>query len=195
MRTKGWIAVAVLVAGGAAVALKGVTPAGGNVTPRTPYGRTHPAARTETATFAAGCFWKLEHTMRGIDGVVSTTAGYTGGEAESSSHAAVAGGRTGHAEAVRVAFDPSAVSYGRLLEAFWKSHDPSQFTPDPFEPSPPGRSAVFYHSDAQRAAAEQARQRLGVATEILPAGPFHPAEAEHQQYLERHGAAGSCALR
>ena len=195
MRPMGWIAAAALLAVAGVVTLRAVTAAGGNVTARTTYGRTHPAARTEIATFAAGCFWKLEHAMRQVDGVISTTAGYTGGSNGDPTHAAVSTGATGHAEAVRVEFDPAVVSYERLLDVFWKGHDPAQFAREDSEPIPPGRSAIFYHTDGQRMSAEAYKRRLGVATEILPTAPFHPAEAEHQQYLERHGAGGSCAVR
>jgi methionine-S-sulfoxide reductase len=174
--------------------------------PRTAYGDARPGARTETATFAAGCFWKLEHAMRGIHGVVATTSGYTGGDsaAAAPTHAAVSTGATGHAEAVRVEFDPAAVSYERLLDAFWASHDPAQFVPEPGEPPMPGRSAIFYHTDAQREAAAESVRRVrssekyagaDLPTEVLPAGPFVPAEAEHQQYVERHAGGRSCRVR
>jgi peptide-methionine (S)-S-oxide reductase len=142
--------------------------------------------------------------MRRVDGVVSTTAGYTGGDAAGATHAAVSAGRTGHTEAVRVEFDPSAVSYDRLLEVFWASHDPTQFALEAGEPAPPGRSVIYYHTDAQRAAAEASKARVRssdryagapLPTEILPAGAFFRAEAEHQQYLDRNGSAASCAAR
>ena len=168
----------------------------------TAYGRRHgPGARTETATFAAGCFWKLEHALRGVDGVVSTTSGYTGGATADVTHATVSTGRTGHAEAVRVVFDPGRVTYQRLLDVFWSSHDPTRFTPEPGEPAPPGRSVIFFHTEAQRAAAEasvgqinaSARYAAPVPTQVLPAATFHRAEAEHQQYHEKHGRA-ACRL-
>lgn len=168
----------------------------------TAYGRRHdPAAPTETATFAAGCFWKIEHMMRGVEGVVSTTAGYTGGTTAEVSHATISTGRTGHAEAVRVVFDPRRVTYKRLLEVFWSSHDPTRFTHDEGEPPPPGRSVIFFHTDAQRAAAEASVQRVdasgryaaAVPTEVLPATTFHRAGAEHQQYHEKHGR-GVCGV-
>jgi len=167
---------------------------------------------TETATFAAGCFWKLEHAMRNVDGVVSTEAGYAGGDAPGDgargdgapgdvSHSTVASGRTGHAEAVRVTFDPARVSYDRLLAVFFSSHDPMSFVPVDGEPPGPGRSAVFYHSGAQRAAAaafvrrldDSGKYKVHVPTAVVPAGTFLRAEPEHQQYLERHAPA-SCGL-
>jgi methionine-S-sulfoxide reductase len=177
----------------------------------TAYGLAHRDVPAETATFAAGCFWKLEQAMRRVPGVISTTAGYCGGpetrSGASPTHASVAAGHTGHAEAVRVTYDPGAVSYEKLLDTFWSSHDPTRFAPDPAEApasSPPGRSVVFYHSPAQRSSAEASKQRLQasgkyphpIPTEILPATLFHPAEDEHQQFLDKHAAANtSCRLR
>ena len=110
-------------------------------------------------------------------------------------------GRTAHAEAVRVVFDPARVSYERLLDVFWSSHDPMGFAREPGEPPGPGRSAVFYHTEPQRATAEASKRRLQVSgryrgeipTEILPAPAFVRAEAEHQQFLDRHtSSAGAC---
>lgn len=172
----------------------------------------------ETATFAAGCFWKIEHAMRGVDGVISTTAGYTGAADESAgdstgdaaapvNHFAVSSGQTGHAEAVQVVFDPTRVSYDQLLDVFWSSHDPTRFAPEPGEAPPPGRSEIYYHSDAQREAAESALCRLQAGgqfpqpspTAIRPATAFHRAEDEHQQYLEKHGrpriSSTACRIR
>ena len=213
--------VAAVVASAALVrrSVVGSVPA---VMSRTDYGRRNPQVKIETATFAAGCFWKLEHAMRGVEGVVATTAGYTGGgvseelSADSPArpagmvptHAAVSAGRTGHAEAVRVEYDPAVVSYDALLAVFWKSHDPMQFAREPGEPPSPGRSAIFYHSEAQRATALASKASLltslrscgkdaaaEIPTEILPAQAFFPAEAEHQQYLDRTGGAAACRFQ
>jgi methionine-S-sulfoxide reductase len=213
------ITVTLLVAGaavGAALVRRSITGGAPAVTSRTDYGNRHPQVKTETATFAAGCFWKLEHAMRRADGVVSTSAGYTGGDAPAEAsggnsatapgptHAAVSTGRTYYAEAVRVEFDPSVVSFDALLDVFWKSHDPMQFVREPGEPPSPGRSVIYYHTDAQRAAAAESIRRLqssgqfaGVSlpTETLPVQPFFPAEAEHQQYVDRNGGGASCRLR
>ena len=139
--------------------------------------------------------------MRQVDGVVSTAAGYTGGTIDHVSHATLSAGGTGHAEAVQVMFDPQRVSYERLLDVFWSSHDPIRFAFDPGEPATPGRSVIFYHTGAQRAAAEASKARLQVSgkyhaeipTGIVPASAFHRAEPEHQQYLEKH-AAGTCRI-
>lgn len=172
----------------------------------------------ETATFAAGCFWKIEHALRGVDGVISTAAGYTGGADESEgdsargpaarvNHFTVSSGRTGHAEAVRVVFDPTRVSFDQLLDVFWASHDPTRFSAEPGEPPAPGRSEIYYHSEAQREAAESSLRRLQaggqfpqpISTVIRPATVFHRAEDEHQQYLEKHGrprnSSTACRIR
>jgi peptide-methionine (S)-S-oxide reductase len=199
------ITFAVLLAvGAAAVGIRRMQagPRPRETTDVTEFGRRHAAAETQTATFAAGCFWKLEAAMRRVEGAVSTTSGYTGGTNPNVTHATLGTGTTGHAEAVRVVYDPGAVSYERLLDVFWSSHDPAQFAVEDGEPPPPGRSIVFYHTDAQRAAAEASKQRLqesgnsaaAIPTEIAPAVAFCRAEAEHQQYHEKHGR-GVCAVR
>jgi peptide-methionine (S)-S-oxide reductase len=147
----------------------------------------------EKATFAAGCFWGVEADFRKIPGVIDAVSGYTGGHVESPSYEAVCTGRTGHAEAVEVTYDPAKVSYGQLLDAFWSLHDPT--TPDRQGPDVGSqyRSAIFYHSDAQRAEAEaskaaaQAGFKRPIVTEITAATPFYPAEAYHQRYFERRG--------
>lgn len=163
------------------------------------------AEQVQTATFAAGCFWKLEHDLRRVPGVLTTTPGYTGGRDAAPTHASVASARTGHAEAVRVTFDPAVVTYDALLDVFWSSHDPSQFAPDAGDEIPagemPGRSAIFFHDEAQRLAAaasvrrldESGKYRVRIPTQVVPATTFHPAEADHQQYIEKQGA--RCRVR
>jgi peptide-methionine (S)-S-oxide reductase len=150
---------------------------------------------TEKATFAAGCFWGVEELFRTRKGVVKTTVGYTGGRSENPTYDSVCTDRTGHAEAVLVEFDPSVVSYEELLDLFWSNHDPT--TPNRQGPDVGSqyRSAIFYHSDAQKAAAEASRKGLSgsgkfdapIVTEILPAGPFWEAEEYHQKYLLKRG--------
>ncbi|NLF30755.1 MAG: peptide-methionine (S)-S-oxide reductase MsrA [Planctomycetes bacterium] len=155
--------------------------------------RTSRPARTETATFAAGCFWGVEEAFRSLDGVVDTRVGYTGGQTESPTYEEVCTGRTGHAEAVRVVYDPGVISYDDLLAAFWKSHDPT--TPNRQGPDVGAqyRSAIFVHSDAQRQVAEASREKRQsrldrpIVTEIVEAGPFYEAEDYHQQYLAKRG--------
>jgi peptide-methionine (S)-S-oxide reductase len=149
----------------------------------------------EKATFAAGCFWGVEEAFRTRTGVVDTTVGFTGGTTENPSYREVCTDRTGHAEAVEVLFDPSVISYEELLDIFWRSHNPT--TPNRQGPDVGSqyRSAIFYHSDAQRAAAEASRDALQesgsyprpIVTQIVPAGPFYPAEEYHQEYLFKRG--------
>jgi peptide-methionine (S)-S-oxide reductase len=149
----------------------------------------------ETATFAAGCFWGVEHAFREVEGVLETEVGYTGGTTSSPSYREVCSGRTGHAEAVRVRFDPARVSYEQLLAVFFAVHNPTTRNRQGFDIGSQYRSAIFVHSPEQRAAAErardaaQARRRRRVVTEIVDAGPFWRAEEYHQGYAERHGAA------
>src|SRR4051794_13437539 len=134
---------------------------GRDVSDVTDYGRSHAAAPTETATFAAGCFWKLEHAMRKVDGVVSTTAGYTGGTDDRANHAAVSGGTTGHTEAVRVVFDPARVSYERLGGGFLSSHDPMWVAREPGGPPGAGRGGGVFYTEAQGAAGGGGEHRVG----------------------------------
>ena len=154
---------------------------------------------SQTATFAAGCFWGVEAAFRALPGVTRTTVGYTGGSTEHPTYDQVCRGRTGHAEAVEVEYDPGAISYDDLLATFWSTHDPT--TPDRqgFDVGSQYRSAIFAHGDDQRAAALASRDahqrslRRDIVTEIVDAGPFWAAEDYHQQYLEKRGQA-SCAV-
>lgn len=141
------------------------------------------------ATLAAGCFWGVEAAFRRIPGVGDVVVGYTGGTTEHPGYQEVCSGTTGHAEAVRVEFDPEAVPYERLLEVFFTIHDPTQRNRQGPDVGTQYRSAIFFHSPEQEAAARQAVERLAmdrpVATEIVAAGPFWPAEEYHQRYLEK----------
>ncbi len=153
----------------------------------------------ETATFAAGCFWGVEAAFRALPGVSGTTVGYTGGDAEQPTYGQVCRGRTGHAEAVAVQYDPSVISYEDLLATFWSTHNPT--TPDRqgWDIGSQYRSAIFFHDSEQRDAAlasreeHQRTQRRQIVTQIAPAGHFWPAEDYHQQYLEKRGQA-TCAV-
>ncbi len=148
---------------------------------------------TQTAVFAAGCFWGVEADFRDIPGVLDAEAGYSGGTAQNPTYRDVCTGATGHAEAVRVTFDGDVVSYDALVDAFWSLHDPTQLNRQGPDVGTQYRSAVFYSGDAQRAAAEaskaraQARFSRPIMTELLPAGPFFRAEDYHQRYLEKQG--------
>ncbi|MBI4032652.1 peptide-methionine (S)-S-oxide reductase MsrA [Candidatus Berkelbacteria bacterium] len=147
---------------------------------------------TEQATFAAGCFWGVEAAFRKIPGVQNATAGYTGGEFENPSYEDVIYKRTGHAEAVQVEFDPKTVSYEQLLKVFWFIHDPTQLNRQGNDVGEQYRSAIFYHSDSQKIAAEtlkaeeQKYHDRELATVIEPASTFYSAEDYHQRYLEKN---------
>ncbi len=154
---------------------------------------------TQQATFAAGCFWGVEEAFAQVPGVTSTEVGYTGGTVADPSYRDVCTGRTGHAEAVRVEFDPSQVSYEELLDLFWRVHDPTTLNRQGPDVGTQYRSAVFFHSPEQEKAAEASRQRVQerfrrpVVTEITAAGPFYRAEEYHQRYFEKQGSA-ACRL-
>ena len=156
---------------------------------------------SEMATFGAGCFWGIEAAFRGIPGVLDAAVGYSGGHTENPTYKDVCTDETGHAEVVQVTFDPAKVSYEQLLEAFWKMHDPTQVNRQGPDFGTQYRTAIFYHSPEQEAAAKKSKAALeasgkfrrGIATEITPAGPFYRAEEYHQRYLEKRGAA-SCHI-
>jgi peptide-methionine (S)-S-oxide reductase len=158
--------------------------------------------RHETAIFGAGCFWGVEEAFRRIEGVVDATVGYAGGHADSPTYRDVCSGRTGHAEVVRVVFDPARVSYRDLLEAFWNLHDPTQINRQGPDVGSQYRSLILFSSPEQEAAARESRAALEasrqfprpVATAIEAAGHFWPAEEYHQRYLEKRGRA-SCHTR
>jgi peptide-methionine (S)-S-oxide reductase len=156
----------------------------------------------EKAMFAAGCFWGVEETFRTMQGVIKTTVGYAGGTLENPTYEQVCTDRTGHAEVVLVEFDPAQVSYAQLLDAFWNAHDPTTLNRQGPDTGTQYRSAIFYHSPEQEAAAEASKERLArsgkfkrpIVTEITAAGPFYAAEEYHQQYLLKRGEA-SCHVR
>ena len=154
----------------------------------------------EKATFAAGCFWGVEETFRTLPGVLDTAVGFMGGTTENPSYREVCTGRTGHAEVVQLEYDPARISYDRLLDAFWSCHDPTTKDRQGPDIGTQYRSAIFYHSEEQRAAAERMKAvvdqsgkwRKPVVTEIVPAGPFYPAEDYHQDYLQKHRGGYTC---
>jgi peptide-methionine (S)-S-oxide reductase len=153
------------------------------------------------ATFGAGCFWGVETAFRRIPGVIDVAVGYTGGTLEDPSYQDVCTGRTGHAEAVLVDFDPAKVSYQQLLDVFWSSHDPTQLNRQGPDVGTQYRSVIFYHDEEQLAQAEQSKTKLEssgrfrrpIATQIVPAAPFYRAEEYHQRYLEKRGR-DSCSV-
>lgn len=147
------------------------------------------------ATFAAGCFWGVEEAFRRRPGVTATTVGYTGGTTPNPSYEQVCSGETGHAEAVRVEYDPRQIFYEDLLNIFWTIHDPTQKNRQGFDVGTQYRSAIFPHNAEQRALAEASLRNMDasgrysspIVTQIVDAGPFYAAEDYHQQYLAKRG--------
>ena len=149
----------------------------------------------QLATFGAGCFWGVEETFRVLPGVTKTAVGYMGGEMENPTYEAVCTDRTGHAEVVLVEFDPAVISYEELLKTFWENHDPTQINRQGPDVGTQYRSVIFYHTDKQKREAEESKRELQdsgkfnqpVATAIVVATTFYPAEDYHQQYLMKRG--------
>ena len=145
---------------------------------------------TAKATFAGGCFWCMEEAFDKVPGVVATTSGYIGGQTKNPTYEQVSTGRTGHAEAVLVEYDPAKVTYQKLLEIFWRNIDPTQKDAQFCDHGSQYRSAIFYHDDEQRRLAEASRNALAknkpfkgeIVTQIVKADAFYPAEDYHQDY-------------
>lgn len=166
----------------------------------------------QVAEFALGCFWGAERTFWELPGVISTSVGYEGGYSPNPTYEEVCTGQTGHAETVRVVYDPAKVSYEDLLKVFWESHDPTQGMRQGNDLGTQYRSAIFTHTDEQRAIAERSAVAFGkklaeagygeITTEIVPAGEFYFAEDYHQQYLHKvpggycpdHGTGVACPV-
>lgn len=143
------------------------------------------------ATFAGGCFWCMEPPFDKLDGVISTTSGYTGGQKENPTYKEVSAGGTGHAESVQVVYDPTKVSYEQLLAVFWKNIDPTVDDQQFCDHGDQYRTAIFYHNEEQKQLAEASevpvKERFGtVYTEIVPASTFYPAEEYHQDYYQKN---------
>ena len=152
-------------------------------------------AKTEKVSFGAGCFWQVEAAFREVDGVVDTAVGYEGGHVADPTYEQVCTGRTGHAEVTQVIYDPDRISFGELLQLYWKVHDPTQVDRQGADVGSQYRSVIFFHSDEQREQAEaskqaeQARHSDPIATTIEPATGFYVAEDYHQCYLEKRQSA------
>lgn len=155
----------------------------------------------EKATFGAGCFWGVEAEFRQVKGVVSTAVGYEGGTSVNPTYRDVCSHGTGHAEVVQVEYDPSRISYEDLLKVFWENHDPTTLNRQGPDVGSQYRSAIFYHTPEQQAAALASKEKLEgvkrfrrpIVTQIVPAATFYKAEDYHQQYLEKRGLS-SCKL-
>lgn len=147
----------------------------------------------EQATFAAGCFWGVEATFNALDGVTDTRVGYSGGTTVDPSYQQVCTGTTGHAEVVRVEYDPQHISYTQLLSVFWQCHNPTTRDRQGVDIGSQYRSAIFFHDAQQQQLAEQSKQQQAkhysaiIVTEVSPAGPFYKAEEYHQRYFAKHG--------
>ncbi|MGH7844443.1 MAG: peptide-methionine (S)-S-oxide reductase MsrA [Candidatus Binatia bacterium] len=155
-------------------------------------GQTSTGQQTAKATFAGGCFWCMEPPYDEIDGVLSTLSGYTGGTKKNPTYEEVSSGTTGHAEAVQIAYDPSKVTYEKLLEIFWRNIDPLTPNAQFCDHGSQYRSAIFYHDEAQKKLAEKSKQAVQrefkqpVVTEIVRAAEFYPAEDYHQDYYKKN---------
>lgn len=150
--------------------------------------------RLAKATFAGGCFWCMEEVYEDLDGVVSATSGYTGGQAPNPKYEEVSAGITGHAEAVEVQYDPQKISYQRLLDLFWRNVDPTTPNQQFCDHGTQYRSAIFYHDDVQKQLAEESRKAVErtksfketIVTQITPASAFYPAEEYHQNFFKKN---------
>ena len=152
---------------------------------------------TETAIFAGGCFWGVEYYMKQLPGIVSIEPGYIGGHVERPSYREVKAHGTGHAEAVRIVFDPSQVDYETLAKRFFEIHDPCQADGQGIDIGPQYRSEIFYTNEQQKATAERLiailrAKGLPVVTRLTPASTFWPAEDYHQRYFEKNGGEPDC---
>jgi peptide-methionine (S)-S-oxide reductase len=156
----------------------------------------------QLATFAAGCFWGVEEAFRTTKGVKSTMVGYTGGRLENPTYRDVCTNKTGHVEAVQVQFDPSEVSYEKLLDLFWSIHDPTTMNRQGTDVGSQYRSMILFHTPEQEEIAKKSKEDLAksgrfknkIVTEIIPASTFYKAEEYHQQYYMKRGC-GSCYVR
>jgi methionine-S-sulfoxide reductase len=153
---------------------------------------------TETATLAGGCFWGVEELLRKLPGVVDTTVGYAGGTLEKPRYEDVKTGRTGHAESLQIVFDPTKITFDDILDFFFRLHDPTTANRQGNDIGTQYRSAIFYHDEAQRDAAERAIQRAQpkwqrpIVTEVVPFTNFYEAENFHQDYLQRNPHGYTC---
>ncbi len=153
-----------------------------------------PRPELDRAIFAGGCFWCEETAFEGLPGVISVTSGFDGGQVKNPTYEQVSAGGTGHAESVEVVFDPSKTSYEKLLEVFWHNVDPFDAGGQFCDRGSQYRSAIFYQGDAQKAAAEESKRKLEeqprfkgkIVTQIVPAGPFYPAEEYHQDFYKKN---------
>lgn len=163
-----------------------------NMTEKMSQSTTEAPANTDTATFANGCFWCTEAIFEELDGVISATSGYSGGETTHPTYKEVCSGSTGHAECLQIIYDPAKISFDELLAVFWETHDPTTLNRQGADVGTQYRSAIFYHNAEQKEKAEKYKEQLDqsgafekpIVTEITPFSVFYPAENYHQQYFE-----------
>ncbi len=156
----------------------------------------------EQATFGAGCFWCVEAIYQRVNGVEAVESGYSGGHVENPTYSEVTSGRTGHAEVVRVLFDPEIISFEELLEVFWHTHDPTTLNRQGADVGPQYRSAIFYHNEEQKVIAEKSLKKTDesdlwanpIVTEISPLINYFVAEDYHQNYFNNNPNAGYCSV-
>jgi peptide-methionine (S)-S-oxide reductase len=165
----------------------------------TVHAETPASSKTAFATFGGGCFWCTEAVFELLPGVKSVVSGYAGGQVANPTYQQICTGETGHAEVIRIEFDPAVVSYERLVEVFFEAHDPTTLNRQGADEGTQYRSVIFYHDEAQKAAAEQGRTAAQahfddpIVTEISPLPKFYPAEGYHQDYFRNNPTQGYCA--
>jgi len=156
----------------------------------------------EVATLAGGCFWCIEGVFREVEGVENVVSGYTGGTIVNPTYEQVCTGKTGHAEAVQVKFNPSKLSYREILEIFFSVHDPTTLNKQGADVGTQYRSSIFYHNEQQKRVAEELTGELSraqlwnrpIVTQIVPLGTFYPADVYHQEYFSRHPEQAYCQM-
>ena len=161
---------------------------------------TKPASKTELATIGGGCFWCTEAVLERVPGVLKAVSGYAGGKNANPTYEDVCTGRTGHAEVIQVEFDPTVVSYEKILEVFFEAHDPTSLNRQGADEGTQYRSVIFYHDEAQHVAAGRAKLAAQaqwpdpIVTEIAPLTKFYPAEKYHQHYFKNNPTQGYCSF-
>jgi peptide-methionine (S)-S-oxide reductase len=159
-----------------------------------------PKAGSARVTLGGGCFWCIEAVYQRIDGIEKVTSGYAGGTTENPTYEEVCTGNTGHAEVVRIDYDPQKISFGELLEIFWQAHDPTTLNRQGADVGTQYRSVILYHDEEQKAVAEESKRRASVrlgrpvATEIERMDVFYIAEEYHQDYFNKNPGAGYCRV-
>ena len=156
----------------------------------------------ETATLGAGCFWCVEAVFQNLKGVQKVVSGYAGGHVANPLYEQVCMGNTGHAEAVQITFDPEVITFEEILSVFWRTHDPTTRNRQGHDAGPQYRSAIFYHSEVQRTAAEKSRAEADasgrwpapIVTEIAPFTNFYPADSRHEDYFLNHPEEAYCQV-